>query len=174
MVTQPPLYCQVDAEPPASTTAIKEDVSPRNGTKEARRAPAQHSTDDRNNVHHELPSDPKATAAYISAAIATVAVADGSTSTAARATVDIISTYTADSVASAPTAKPQIAAAAIVIAITNHIAKLVANPGKRWISLCHLDNAVKRDIPDYKKAFVTLSAALPLYWALKENCREIM
>ncbi|KAH6637279.1 hypothetical protein F5144DRAFT_601950 [Chaetomium tenue] len=154
MATQPPSYCQIPAEPSASTMATMEDVPPRkqdvsprdNMIEEAPHALAQPSMDDPSNKRPELFSDSKAAAGYISAAMATVAAASGLPADTARSIVGII-TYTVNSVTSAPAAKAQITAAIIVAAITDHIANQVADPGEDFRALDRFEDAIMRDVP---------------------------
>ena len=123
---------------------------------EAHQAPAQPSTDDQSHKRYELLSDSKAAAAYISAAITTVAVASETPSVTSRGIAEVI-TYTANSVASVPAPQAQTTAAAIVAAITDHIANLVAGPGNELATVRRLGVAVRgRDIPNFTTDFCTV------------------
>lgn len=149
---------------------IKEEVSPRDMTiQQAAHAPAPPSADDQGLKRHDLFSDSEAAAACISAAISTVAVASGSPLVTARGVTEII-TYTANSVASAPTAKAQVTAAAIVAAITDHAANVVADPGNRFATLRRLTGGVReRDIPDFLPGFCQAIAEITFLVKIAER-----
>ena len=101
--------------------------------------------------HNRFP-DSEAATACISAAISTATIAGESPFTRGQAVTDII-TYTADSVASAPTGEAQTTAAAIVAAITDHAANVAAGPGNRFAAISHLNwgitprPAFREDLP---------------------------
>ena len=146
LATQLPSYREQDSRdaPPASTMAVKDDAA---------HALAQRSTDDQGpHQRHGLFSASEEAAACISAAITTVAVAGGTPTVTAQAVTEIV-TYTANSVASAPTAKA--AAAAIVTAITNHAALVAANPESKFATVHRLTDMVgERNIPDFLSGFI--------------------
>ena len=105
-------------------------------------------------------SDSETAAACISPAISTVALASRSPAFTARRVTEII-TYTANSVASAPTAKAPATAAAIVTAITDHVPNVLADPGNKFTTICRLVGEVG-DIPDFLPGFVEVIAGINL------------
>ncbi len=122
---------------------------------DAAHALAQRSADDQGpHQRHGLFCASEEAAACISAAITTVAVAIGSPSVTAQVVTEIV-TYTANSVASVPTAKAPVAAAAIVTAVTDHAALVAADPGTKFATIHRLTEMVgERNIPDFLSGFI--------------------